>query len=161
RQPLSLDRGDPVHPGPHRPRLRHGPAGRQRAAGVRHRGELDRAARPRHLCDPDRLWERADPEPDGPALPGRRPARPRLLIRMTRGVAFLLALFSVPAAAQPRESLGVFGSWGAFRGDGSCYAVAAPWQAPDPEGWRPSVSVAHWPARRISGQLHVRLSREK
>lgn len=79
---------------------------------------------------------------------------------MTRGVALLLALLSVPAAAQPREALGVFGSWGAFRSGGACYAIAAPWQAPDPEG-RPSVSVAHWPARRISGQLHVRLSREK
>lgn len=80
---------------------------------------------------------------------------------MTRSVALLLALLSVPAVAQPRQSLGVFGSWGAFRSGGSCYAIAAPWQAPDPEGWRPSVSVAHWPARRISGQFHVRLSREK
>lgn len=80
---------------------------------------------------------------------------------MTRGVALLLALLSVPAAAQPREALGVYGSWGAFRSGGACYAIAAPWQAPDPEGWRPSVSVAHWPARHIAGQLHVRLSREK
>ena len=70
------------------------------------------------------------------------------LTRMTRGVALLLALLSVPAAAQPREALGVFGSWGAFRSGGACYAIAAPWQAPDPEGWRPSVSVAQY---RLAG----------
>src|SRR5688572_32823789 len=51
--------------------------------------------------------------------------------------------------------------WGAFRGDGRCYAIAAPFEAPPPEGWRPYVAIGHWPAQRISGQLHVRLSREK
>lgn len=80
---------------------------------------------------------------------------------MRRGLALFLALLSAPGVAQPRQSLGVFGHWGAFRAGGSCYAIAAPWQAPAPEDWRPSVSVAHWPARRISGQLHVRLSRAK
>lgn len=73
----------------------------------------------------------------------------------------LLVLAAAPALAQPRQSLGVFGTWGAFRGGGNCYAITQPWRAPDPEGWRPFVSVAHWPGRGIANQLHVRLSREK
>jgi hypothetical protein len=73
--------------------------------------------------------------------------------------AVLVAL-AAPAAAQ-LQSLGIFGTWGAFRGDGSCYAITQPWQAPAPEGWQPFVSVAHWPGRGITNQLHVRLSREK
>lgn len=73
----------------------------------------------------------------------------------------LFGFLTATAAAQPRQSLGVFGTWGAFRGDGSCYAITQPWRAPDPEGWRPFVSIAHWPGRGIAGQLHVRLSRAK
>ena len=73
---------------------------------------------------------------------------------------FLLLVLAAPATAQP-QSLGIFGMWGAFRGDDRCYAIAEPLQAPRPEGWRPFVSVGHWPGRRISGQLHVRMSREK
>ncbi|MDQ8758017.1 hypothetical protein RCO27_17460 [Sphingosinicella sp. LHD-64] len=80
---------------------------------------------------------------------------------MVRGSVFLALLaLAAPAAAQ-RQSLGVFGTWGAFRGADSCYAIAQPWQAPAPEGWRPFVSVGHWPGRRVANQLHVRLSREK
>lgn len=72
----------------------------------------------------------------------------------------LLVALAAPATAQ-RQSLGIFGTWGAFRGEGSCYAITQPWQAPQPQGWRPFVSVAHWPGRGIANQLHVRLSREK
>ncbi len=64
------------------------------------------------------------------------------------------------AFAQP-SSLGVFGSWAAFRDDGRCYAISAPDRASEPREWRPFVSIGHWPARRLSGQVHVRLSREK
>ena len=51
--------------------------------------------------------------------------------------------------------------WGAFRGGGRCYAISQPVRAPAPEGWQPFAAVGHWPERRIGGQLHVRLSREK
>ena len=51
--------------------------------------------------------------------------------------------------------------WGAFGGGGRCYAIAQPDRAPPPEGWRAYASVGHWPAQRIGGQLHIRLSREK
>lgn len=67
----------------------------------------------------------------------------------------------MPASAQPRQSLGVFGTWGAFRSDGRCYAITQPFDAPAAEGWRPFASVGHWPGRSRGGQLHVRLSRAK
>lgn len=51
--------------------------------------------------------------------------------------------------------------WGAFAGDGRCHAVAEPFRTRDGEGARPFVAVAHWPGRRIHGQLHVRLGRAK
>jgi len=75
-----------------------------------------------------------------------------------------LLLFSLmlaaPVAAQ-RQSLGIFGTWGAFRGEGRCYAITQPFEAPAPEGWRPFASIGHWAGRRGGGQLHVRLSRGK
>ncbi len=51
--------------------------------------------------------------------------------------------------------------WGAFSGGGRCHAISQPYRAPAAETWRPFVAIGHWPGRRISGQLHVRLSREK
>ena len=74
----------------------------------------------------------------------------------------LLALLclAAPALAQ-RERLGTWSFWGAFRENERCYAIAEPFQAPAAEGWRPFASVGYWPGRRLSGQVHVRLSREK
>ena len=72
----------------------------------------------------------------------------------------LLLAVAAPAAAQTR-SLGIFGMWGAFRGDDRCYAITQPFQAPAPEQWRPFVAIGHWPSRHIGAQVHVRLSREK
>ncbi len=77
-----------------------------------------------------------------------------------RRLLLLLLIVAGPALAQ-RQSLGVFGTWGAFQGEGRCYAITAPYEAPSAEGWRPFASVGYWPQRRIGGQLHVRLSREK
>jgi len=73
-----------------------------------------------------------------------------------------LLLLATPLAA--RDSLGVFGQWGAFRDPEvpRCYAIAAA----EPEGPRarprerePFASVGTWPARGVRGQLHLRLSR--
>jgi hypothetical protein len=75
-----------------------------------------------------------------------------------RGIA-LLALLATPVAA--RESLGVFGSWGAFT-DASparCYAIARPVQAGG--AGRSFASIATWPGQGARNQLHVRLSRER
>lgn len=74
---------------------------------------------------------------------------------------FLLALaMAAPAGAQ-QSSLGIFGMWGAFSSGERCYAISQPHRAPTAEQWRPFVAIGHWPGRRIRGQLHVRLSREK
>jgi hypothetical protein len=67
---------------------------------------------------------------------------------------------AAPAAAQP-QSLGVFSTWASFRDGGRCYAIAAPYEAPAAQRWRPFASVGHWPRRGPGGQLHIRLSREK
>src|SRR5205085_5934881 len=68
---------------------------------------------------------------------------------------FLLSA-AMPAAAAP-QSLGAFGSWGAFREGGRCYAIAQPAQGP--QGAQSFASVGVWPGR--SSQLNIRLSREK
>ena len=81
-------------------------------------------------------------------------------VTLARNLLFLALAATAPAAAQP-NSLGIFSTWGAFRDGGRCYAITQPYDAPTAQGWRPFASVGHWPGRRISGQLHVRLSREK
>ena len=77
---------------------------------------------------------------------------------MMRALALpvLLLCAPVPAAAEP-QALGAFGSWGAFREGGRCYAIARPTQSP--EGTQPFASVGVWPGR--GSQLNIRLSREK
>ena len=77
-----------------------------------------------------------------------------------RNFLFLFIAMAAPVAAQT-QSLGIFGSWGAFRGVGRCYAITEPFEAPPPGAWRPFAAIGHWPARPGGGQLHIRLSREK
>src|SRR5690606_21901663 len=73
-----------------------------------------------------------------------------------------LLLLATPLAA--RDSLGVFGQWGAFRDPDvpRCYAIAAAEpQSPRarPREREPFASIGTWPARGVRGQLHLRLSR--
>ncbi|MFA5963683.1 MAG: hypothetical protein WC804_06665 [Sphingomonas sp.] len=77
---------------------------------------------------------------------------------MKRLVA-LLAILATPVAA--RESLGIFGSWGAFTdpSPARCYAIARPVQAGG--AGHPFASIATWPGQGARNQLHVRLSRER
>lgn len=65
--------------------------------------------------------------------------------------------------AQARDSLGVFGQWGAFRDAAGprCYAIAEPARTSSGKaGWRAFASVGTWPNSKVRGQLHIRLSRE-
>ena len=73
-----------------------------------------------------------------------------------RLLPLLLLAFATPLAA--RDSLGVFGEWGAFRDPSvpRCYAIAAP---DSDERTAAFASVGTWPKRSVRGQLHVRLSR--
>jgi hypothetical protein len=74
----------------------------------------------------------------------------------------MIALLMLAALlqVQGRESLGVFGSWGAFRdaAPARCYAIAQP-----ARGRRRGAfaSVANWPAAGARSQLHIRLSRPR
>ena len=59
-----------------------------------------------------------------------------------------------------RETIGVYGGWGAFSDDSPrrCFAIAQP---VDPAQRAGFLSVAAWPGQNIRGQLHVRLSRPR
>lgn len=74
----------------------------------------------------------------------------------------LLLLSASPLAAQ-RQAIGIYSAWGAFREQkpARCFAIAQATRSPRPEGWQPFVAISWWPERRMQGQLHVRLSREK
>ena len=75
---------------------------------------------------------------------------------MRRLLPLLLLTLAAPLAA--KDSLGVFGEWGAFRDPQvpRCYAIAAP---DSDERTAAYASVGTWPKRSVRGQLHVRLSR--
>lgn len=81
-----------------------------------------------------------------------------------RRIPFLALALAIaqPAAAQ-RTSLGVFEGWGAFRDarPDRCFAIAVPQRKANDERWRAFASVAHWPAQKVRGQLHIRLSRAR
>lgn len=78
--------------------------------------------------------------------------------------AFLPLALAAPLAA--KDSLGVFGDWGAFRDAAvpRCYAIAAAREAPRSRSapardHEPFASVGTWPKRGVRGQVHLRLSR--
>ncbi len=73
----------------------------------------------------------------------------------------LVSAVMATGTAQARDALGVFDGWGAFR-DGEpthCFAITQPATGGGGK-WRPFASVAHWPAKNVHSQLHIRLSRE-
>lgn len=71
----------------------------------------------------------------------------------------VLLVFAAPLAA--RDSLGVFGQWGAFRDPQvpRCYAIAMAESSRERRDHEPFASVGLWPQQRIRGQVHIRLSR--
>ncbi len=75
-------------------------------------------------------------------------------------VPLFLMVLAAPALAQ-KQSLGIFGTWGAFRAPDRCYAIAEPYQRPRPGDGRGFASVGYWPARAAGGQAFFRLSRAK
>ncbi len=81
-------------------------------------------------------------------------------MRPPRNFLLLFIALATPAMAQPR-SIGIFGTWGAFRGPDRCYAVAEPDRAARPGEGSGFASVGYWPARSVGGQAYFRLSRAK
>lgn len=81
------------------------------------------------------------------------------LKRCAIGLA-VLALCAAPAMA--RDSLGVFGAWGAFRDPAvpRCYAIALAAPSILQRDYQPYASVGTWPRQQLRGQVHFRLSRK-
>lgn len=88
--------------------------------------------------------------------------------RALRGLAILIAGFSA-GAAQARDSLGIFESWGAFRDPETprCYAIAQSTRTTASSSntsatgrWSPFAAIGYWPRSNVRGQVHIRLSRE-
>jgi hypothetical protein len=77
-------------------------------------------------------------------------------------LALTFCALATPAWGQ-RQSLGIFGQWGAFRdANGSrCYAIAEPLRNARNRAARPFASVGFFPGRGTAGQVYFRLSRAK
>jgi hypothetical protein len=76
--------------------------------------------------------------------------------------ALLIPLMFIATPAVARESLGMFGQWGAFR-DGAvprCYAIAMAEPGRGTRTFAPYADVGTWPRRALRGQFHMRLSRK-
>ena len=81
---------------------------------------------------------------------------------MIRSVALALLALGLTVVAAPlaaRDSLGVFESWAAFRDAAPqrCYAIAKARGAPPAPAY---ATIAHWPAQKVRGTVHIVLSRE-
>lgn len=77
-------------------------------------------------------------------------------------VSALLALVLLANPAQARDSLGMFGDWGAFRDPKvpRCYAIAMAAPSTLQRDYQPFASVGTWPRQNVRGQVHFRLSRK-
>ena len=84
--------------------------------------------------------------------------------KVTKTAAAFIILAMIPWPLAAKDSLGVFGEWGAFRDleVPRCYAIAT--AEVDRRSARnrehaPFASIGTWPRRGVRGQLHIRLSR--
>ncbi|HQS69444.1 MAG: hypothetical protein B7Y36_00370 [Novosphingobium sp. 28-62-57] len=74
----------------------------------------------------------------------------------------VLAALVLAGTATARDSLGVFGTWGAFRDPAvpRCYAIAMAEKVRGrQQAFQPYLTVGYWPQRKIRGAVHVRLAR--
>lgn len=80
---------------------------------------------------------------------------------MRRVILPIIAL-SIAAPLWAKDSLGVFGQWGAFRDAAvpQCYAIAMAEPTRDQRDTDPFSSVGTWPGRQVRGQVHFRLGRQ-
>ena len=86
---------------------------------------------------------------------------------MRRRCRSLIACAIVGLAAAPataRDTIGIFGSWGAFRDyrPRHCFAIAEPAREMKGNAHRhPFAAIATWPAASVRDQLHVQLRSRK
>lgn len=85
--------------------------------------------------------------------------RPIHAATLIAGIAAAIAAVT-PAAA--RDSLGMFGKWGAFRDPAvpRCYAIAMAEPSALDRDYQPYVAIGTWPRRGERGQVHFRVSRQ-
>ena len=78
---------------------------------------------------------------------------------MLKRLVLATLIFASPALA--RDSLGIYGNWGAFRDPAvpRCYAIAMAEPSQRERQYQPFASVGSWPKRDARGQVHFRLSR--
>jgi hypothetical protein len=92
--------------------------------------------------------------------PNPRKAAGILRFSWVTRIVGLVTCVTLAAPLAAKDSLGVFGQWGAFRDPAvpRCYAIS---EAESERAQQPGyVSVGTWPRRQVRGQLHVRLSRQ-
>ena len=82
-----------------------------------------------------------------------------------RRATLLVSLTLLAAPALARDSLGMFGSWGAFRdpqasGGPRCYAIAMAAPSTLQRDYQPYAAIGTWPRQQVRGQIHFRLSRK-
>lgn len=77
-------------------------------------------------------------------------------------VATVLACLTPLAPAHARESLGLYGKWGAFRDPliPRCYAIAMAEPSAKQRDYQPYAAIGTWPRRGARNQVHFRLSRK-
>lgn len=86
-------------------------------------------------------------------------------MRLARSLAYLILSALIAAPAMARESLGMFGTWGAFSdaqapGGPRCYAIAMAAPSTLKRDYQPYATVGTWPRQQVRGQVHFRLSRK-
>lgn len=77
-------------------------------------------------------------------------------------LATLAALACLASPALSRESLGLYGGWGAFRDPmvPRCYAIAMAEPSAMSRDYQPYAAIGTWPKRGSRSQVHLRLSRQ-
>ena len=80
---------------------------------------------------------------------------------MLRCLSILALSLAVASPAMGRDSLGLYGTWGAFRDPATprCYAISM--AEPNAQGrdYQPFATIGTWPKRAARNQIHFRLSR--
>ena len=81
------------------------------------------------------------------------------MLRKAALSAVILAASFAPAAG--RDSLGIYGKWGAFRDPAvpRCYAIAKAEPTARQRTYQPFAAIGSWPRRGARGQVYLRLSR--
>ena len=84
------------------------------------------------------------------------------IMKGAQAALLLAGVFALPSPLFAKDSLGIFGDWGAFADPQMprCYAIAKAAPSRLQRDFEPYASIGTWPTRDVRGQLHFRLSRK-